>query len=134
VLMSENFSIPRVLFNVIIDTIFQKKFPWCLMNICKVLDGYHGREMMQIICKIRMHATCKHFIFQNGLWFTLYKRTFNYKKKNLIGPTTRIVSFVCQVLSLDFEWIQWAGWTWLVRIKWIHWSIEWGLVNSTYIL
>jgi hypothetical protein len=33
----------------------------------------------------------------------LYKHTFNYNKKNLIGPTTRIVSFVCQVLSSDFE-------------------------------
>jgi hypothetical protein len=76
------------------------------MNICKALDGYHGREMMQIIFKNRMHATCKHFIFWNGSWFTLCKRTFNYNKKNLIGPTTRIVSFVCQVLSLDFEWIQ----------------------------
>jgi hypothetical protein len=130
----EIFSIPRVLFNIIIDTIFQKIFPWYSMSICKAPYGYHGRKMMQIIFKNRMHATCKHFVFWNPPWFTLYKHTSNYNKKNIKNPTIINVSFVCQVLSLDFEWIQLSGWTWLVRIKWIHQSIQWRLMNSIHIL
>jgi hypothetical protein len=44
----------------------------------------------------------------------------------------RNVSSIAQVLSFDCEWI--GTKQDLVGIQWIHYSIEWGLMNYTHIL